>query len=159
MGLYKRYVIESSIEINTTPDRIWNFFYNLENHYQEWYPEEHHFFCWTKGGSLEVGSEFDSLEIVDGHKTRLKGKCVVAIKDKEIAFKPAFPASIMCTKLEWIFEPKGDTTIFKANTYYKFGKIFLTYKNEGANQIMAITKKHMDTEGRNLKKILENLQF
>lgn len=155
MELFKKYIIESSVEIRTTPDKIWDFFYNLENNYKEWYPEEHHFFCWTKGESLEIGSKFDSLEIVDGHKTRLKGKCIKALKNKEIAFKPAFPASIMCTKLEWILEPKGETTIFIAKTYYKFGKIFLTFKNGTANQIMEITKKHMDTEGQNLKKILE----
>jgi hypothetical protein len=155
MELFKKYIIESSVEIKTTPDKIWDFFYNLENNYKEWYPEEHHFFHWTKGEPLEIDSKFDSLEIVDGHKTRLKGKCIEALKNKEIAFKPAFPASIMCTKLEWIFEPKGETTIFIAKTYYKFGKIFLTLKNGTANQIMEITKKHMDTEGQNLKKILE----
>ncbi len=155
MVLFKKYVIESSIEIKTTPDKIWDFFFNLENNYKEWFPEEHHFFRWTKGEPLIIDSKFDSLEIVDGHKTRLKGKCIEALKNKEIAFRPAFPASIMCTKLEWIFEPKRETTTFISKTYYKFGKIFLTLKNGTAKEIMEITKKHMDTEGQNLKKILE----
>ncbi len=141
MELFKKYIIESSVEIKTTPGKIWDFFYNLENNYKEWYPGEHRFFCWTKGEPLEIDSKFDSLEIVEGHKTRLKGKCIEALKNKKIAFKPAFPASIMCTKLKWIFKPKGETTIFIAKTYYKFGKIFLTLKKGTANQIMEITKR------------------
>lgn len=155
MELFKKYIIESSIEIKTSPDKIWDFFYNLEKNYKEWYPEEHHFFRWTKGKPLEIDSKFDSLEIVSGHKTRLKGKCIEAIKNKNIAFKPAFPASIMCTKLEWIFESNGETTVFLAKTYYKFGKIFLSLKKGAAKEIMKITKRHMDTEGVNLKNILE----
>jgi hypothetical protein len=155
MDLFKKYTIESSVEIKTTPDKIWDFFCNLESNYKAWYPEEHQFFYWTKGEPLETNSKFDSLEIVDGHKTRLKGKCTEALKHKRIAFKPAFPASLMCTKLEWIFEPKGETTTFTAKTYYKFGRIYLTFKSGAANQIMEITKKHMETEGQNLKKIME----
>lgn len=62
----------------------------------------------------------------------------------------------MCTKLEWIFEPKGEKTAFIAKTYYKFGMIFLALKKDTANEIMKISKRHMDTEGVNLKNILEN---
>ena len=34
MELFKKYMIESSVEIRTTPDKIWDFFYNLENNYK-----------------------------------------------------------------------------------------------------------------------------
>lgn len=155
MRLFKNYIIESSIEIKTDPDKIWDFFYNLENNYKNWYPEEHHYFRWIKGKPLTEGSKFDSLEIVGGHKTRLKGVCVETVKNKKIIFKPAWPASIMCTRLEWVFESNKETTIFMAKTHYKFGKIFLRFKRDTANEIMEITKKHMDREGLNLKKLIE----
>lgn len=61
----------------------------------------------------------------------------------------------MCPKIEWIIEPQGNTTIFTAQTYYKFGKLFLLLKKGHAEYMMDIAKKHMDEEGVNLKSILE----
>jgi hypothetical protein len=155
MGVFKKFILTSSVEIKTNPNKIWDFFLNLEDNYQKWYPEEHHFFKWVKGKPLEVGSKFDSLEIVDGHKTRLKGRCVEAVEDKIIAFKPAWPASFMCTKMEWVFESKGKSIVFIANTYFQFGSIFLALKKDTVKEILEITQRHMDQEGVNLKRILE----
>ena len=55
MGIFKKYIIKSSIEINTSPEKLWDFFYNLETNYQKWHPLEHHFFRWIKGKPLEAG--------------------------------------------------------------------------------------------------------
>jgi hypothetical protein len=155
MGLFKKYIIESSTEIKSSPAKLWNFFYNLESNYMKWHPAEHHYFRWTKGNPLEVNSRFDSKEIVSGHKTRLRGVCIEAIENQKFSFKPSWPVSIMCTKLEWVFEPRGEVTTFIARTHYKFGRIFIRVKKGAAREIMDITKKHMDTEGVNIKTILE----
>jgi hypothetical protein len=61
----------------------------------------------------------------------------------------------MCPRLEWIIKTKDNNTYFVAKTYYKFGKLFLTFKKDTVNQMLYLTKKHMDEEGENLKKILE----
>ncbi|SHF58739.1 hypothetical protein SAMN05444274_106284 [Mariniphaga anaerophila] len=155
MKLIKNYVIESSTGINAAPDKIWKFFHNLESNYKTWAPEEHHYFRWTKGEPLTRGAKFDSLEIVDGHKTRIKGACIESVKNKKITFKPAWPTSIMCTKLEWIIKPREEKTLFVAKTHYKFGKLFLVLRKGTVKKIFETTQKHMNREGLNLKKIME----
>ena len=155
MGIFKKYIIKSSTEINTSPEKIWDFFLNLESNYQKWHPAEHQFFHWTKGKPLEVGSKFDSKETVAGHKTKLKGVCTESVKNKKIVFKPVWPISFICPKIEWNFKQQGEKTIFTAQTHFKFGRLFLMFKKDAVKEMMEITKKHMDEEGVNLKNILE----
>ena len=155
MGLFKQYTIKSSTKIKTTPEKIWDFFHNIEDNYKKWHPKDHNYFHWKKGRPLEVGSGFDSEETVDGQKVTIKGICIESDKYKKIAFKPSWPISIMCTKIEWIIEPEENTTVFTAQTYYKFGKLFLMFKKTHAEYMMNVTKKHMDEQGMNLKNILE----
>lgn len=155
MGLFKHYIIKSSTEIKTTPEKVWGFFYNIEENYKNWHPKDHNYFHWTKGNPLEVGSKIDSEEILNGHKVRIKGTCIESVKYRKIAFKPSWPISIMCSKLEWIIESQGNDTVFTAQTYYKFGKLFLMFKKDHANYMMDVSKIHMDEEGENLKNILE----
>ena len=155
MVIFKKYIIKYSTEINTSPEKIWDFFYNLESNYQKWHPTDHQFFRWIRGKSLEVGSKFDSKEIVAGHKTKLKGVCIESVKNKKIVFKPIWPISFICPKIEWDFEQQGKKTIFTAQTHLKFGRIFLALKKDAVKELMEISKKHMDEEGMNLKNILE----
>jgi len=73
MGVFTQFIVKSSIEIDTTPEKIWDFFKNIEQNYTKWHPKDHVFFNWVKGKPLEVGSKFDSKETVDGNKVRIKG--------------------------------------------------------------------------------------
>jgi hypothetical protein len=72
-----------------------------------------------------------------------------------MAFKPAWPVSFMCPRIESIVELKGTNTVFTANTYYKFGKMYLKTKKDKVDFVLKAAQKHMDEEGENLKKILE----
>ena len=146
----------STTEIATRPEKVWDFFLNLEDNYKRWHPEEHEYWRWKKGNPLEIGAKIDSLEIVDGHKSRIRAVVVDSIENEKIGLKPNWPISIMCPKLEWIIEDKGDKVDFIAKTYYKFGKIFRTLNKNAASEIMDLTQKHMDEEGENLKRILES---
>ena len=81
MKLFKKYIIKSSVEIKTTPEVVWDFFYKIEANYKNWHPKDHNYFRWTKGKPLEVGSEIDSEEIMDGHKVKIKGTCIESVKN------------------------------------------------------------------------------
>ncbi len=155
MGIFKHFVIESSIEIHTTPAELWHFFYHLDDNYVKWHPADHHYWKWTKGNPLEVGAKIDSAETVGGHKSKIVATVIASEKNKLIALKPAWPISVMCPRLEWIFKPNKNTTYFIARTHYKFGRIFLLLKKKTAEEIMEITQIHMDEEGMNLKNLLE----
>lgn len=153
MAFSEQHIIKSSIEIETTPEKIWDFFLNLEKNYTKWHPEDHVFWRWVNGKPLEVGTKIDSKEIIQGHKAGIKAVVLETIKNKKIVLGLRWPFSIVCPKIEWIIETKGSNCIFTAITYYKFSKAFLWFHN--INDILNMTKKHMDEEGENLKKLLE----
>ena len=155
MGLYVHYTVESETEIKTTPEKIWEFFYKMEDNYKIWHPECHHYWHWTKGRPFEKGSRIVSEETIGGHKSKIKATVLVSVKNKEIALKPVWPLSFMCPKLEWNFQTSGENTLFVARTHYKFGRLFLLFKKATVYQIIFLTKKHMDEEGENLKSLLE----
>ena len=154
MGLFLEFVITSSTRIDSTPEKIWDFFYDMENNYTKWHTD-HNFWHWTRGKPLEVGSKIDSEETVGGHKGGIKSTVTESVENEKIVLRPAWPLSFMCPKLEWIIEKKGEDTYFIAQTHYVFGKIFLTLKKKTVDEILFLTQKHMDEEGENLKNILE----
>jgi len=68
-----------------TPERIWDFFYNIEKNYETWH-DDHDFLHWTKGDPLEVGSKIDSQETVGGHKNGIKATVIESVKNQKIVF-------------------------------------------------------------------------
>ena len=48
MSLFKPLILSHSIEIKTTPEKIWDFFKNIELNYTTWHSEDHVKFHWTK---------------------------------------------------------------------------------------------------------------
>jgi uncharacterized protein YndB with AHSA1/START domain len=155
MEIYKEFILEHSVEIKTSPEKIWEFFYNIEKNYNIWHPEDHILFKWMKGNPLEVGSTIYSEQSMRGEVARLKGTCTEIIQNRKIAFNFDFPTSFMCPKIEWLIEPNGKKSLFTAVTHYKFGKLFLKFNKDKVDNILKTTEKHMKEEGENLKRILE----
>ncbi len=156
MGIYKEFILKHFIEIEVPPEKVWDFLYNIEMNYKIWHPVDHILFKWTKGNPLEVGSTIYSEQAMNGELAKLKGTCTESVPKRKIVFKLDFPTSFMCPKIEWLIEPKGKNSIFTAVTYYKFGKLFLKFSKDKVEYILETSNKHMEEEGNNLKRILEN---
>ncbi|MCC7573935.1 MAG: SRPBCC family protein [Candidatus Methanofastidiosum sp.] len=155
MEIYKEFVLKHSIEIEASPDKVWDFFYNVQENYRTWHPEDHILFKWTKGNPLEVGSTIYSEQKMGEEIAKLKGTCTEVIPKRKIVFKFDFPTSFMCPKIEWLIEPQEKNSIFTAVTHYKFGKLFLKFSKGKVDDIIEATQKHTKEERENLKKILE----
>ena len=56
--LDKHMTLVHEVDINSTPDKIWNFLININENYSAWHPKDHILFQWTKGEPFEVGSAF-----------------------------------------------------------------------------------------------------
>lgn len=159
MALFKPLVLKDSIEIKTTPEKIWEFFTNLEQNYKVWHPEDHIIFKWTKGTPMEPGSTFYAEEYAMGKVKVFKGTVAEVIPNRKIVFKYSFPASLVSPGFEWLIEPKGSNTVFTAISYVKAERImrillrFSEYKS--METLIEVGKKHVKEEGENLKKILE----
>ena len=39
MDVYKKFVLKHSIEIEAPPEKLWDFFHNIEKNYKIWHPE------------------------------------------------------------------------------------------------------------------------
>lgn len=156
MKLFKSLVLKHSVEINTSPDKIWEFFYKLDKNYKAWHPEDHILFRWTKGKPLERGSKFYAEQYAVGKQTIYKGKIAEIIANRKIVIKFSFPISIVTTKIEWLIEPIETGSIFTAITYMRFGGIYERYSKKNLYKLIESHDRHVGIEGENLKKILEN---
>ena len=145
-----------SIEIETTPEKIWDFFVNLDKNYTLWHPEDHVSFKWTKGEPLEQGSAFYARQYTKGKITTFKGVCEEIIPNRKFVFKFAFPISILSPRVEWRIEPKGSKCIFTAISYMRFTKFFQTLFKKHMKDSMELHDRHVGAEGENLKEILES---
>ena len=79
MSLFKPLVLKDSIEINTTPEKIWEFFTNLDKNYLLWHPEDHIVFKWVKGKPMTTGSYYYGEEIMNS-KLALKREIETVIE-------------------------------------------------------------------------------
>ncbi|UCC38592.1 MAG: SRPBCC family protein [Candidatus Aminicenantes bacterium] len=148
--------LKHSIEIKTSPEKIWAFFVNLEQNYTTWHPEDHVSFKWIKGKPWEEGSAFYAEQYAKGKLTKFKGTVCEVIPNRKIVFKFSFPISLISPKIEWLIEPKGSNSVFTAITHARagvfFGKIFKKHWKNSKE----LHDKHTGEEGENLKKILES---
>jgi len=154
MGLLTQWVLTDTMEINTSPENIWNFFVNLEENYIDWHPTDHVKFEWI-GKPMETGTNWYAEEMVHGHLFKLKGKVGEVVPLKKIVFKYSFPISLVSPKFEWLIEPKDSYTVFHAKSYLNAGDFFRKLSRKEMDWKLEATIKHTKEEGENLKRILE----
>jgi len=155
MKLFEQWVLKDSIEINTTPEKIWGFFTDLETNYKAWHPEDHVLFRWTKGKPMESGSNWYAEEIVHGKVFKLRGTVGEVIPNRKIVFKYSLPISLVAPGFEWLIEPKGADSVFTANSYLRAGNFIRILSKKEMDMKLEMTLKHTKEEGENLKKLLE----
>ena len=156
MSLFSQLVLSDSIKIKSTPEKIWEFFSNLEINYKVWHPKDHILFKWTKGKPMESGSNWYGEEIVRGKVFKLKGTIGEVIKNRKIVFKYSFPISLVAQGFEWLIEPKGLNSIFTAKSYLRAGDLFYKLSRKEMETKIEMHNQHVREEGENLKKILEH---
>jgi uncharacterized protein YndB with AHSA1/START domain len=156
MKLLETVLLKDSIEIATTPEKVWQFFTDLEQNYRAWHPEDHIVFKWTKGKPMESGSGWYAEEVMRGKVFKLKGAIGEVIPNRKIVFKYSFPISLVAPKFEWLIDPKGSTTVFTAIGYLRAGGLFYKIARKEMEWKIATHMKHVREEGEHLKRILEN---
>ena len=156
MKLFKDLILKHSIEIKTSPEKIWEYFVNLEKNYTTWHPKDHILFKWTKGNPLEKGALCYAEQYVMGKVTKYNTICAEIILNKKIVFKFSFPISLITPKIEWIIESKGSNTVFTAITYMRMGNLLKVIFKKEMDKLIKAHDKHVGEEAENLKRILEN---
>ncbi len=159
MALLEDIVLTDSIEIKTTPERIFNFLTGLvdDESYRAWHRDDHVSLRWVKGRPWEEGSVAYAKEYLHGKIHRLKFMVTKVVTNKEIEYAPVsrllrryFP------KNRFFIEQRGETCVFRASGIFRHGWVVKTFFKKQLQQNLASVKSHMKEEGQNLKKILEN---
>ena len=146
----KKLTLEDSVEIKTTPEKVWEFLANMDRNYKTWHPQDHILFRWIKGKPMEEGSTIYAEEAVGGKMIKGKVTCGDVIPNRRFTLNPSFPRSIF-VKYEYLIETKGENTVFTALTHLKYP--FFSEKH--IRSVIEIGEKHVREEGENMKKILE----
>jgi hypothetical protein len=148
------------IEINTSPEKIFEWFSNLDKNFKSWHPKEHVECRYLKGNPLKEGSILyfevyllGKLQKAKYHITRVEpGSC--------IEYTLGFPLSLLGGGGAYTVEQRGTNSLFIQDTFLgrntpalgrvldKLIQIFFGNLNEAF-------AKHMAEEDQNLKRIME----
>lgn len=148
-------VLKDTIEINAPPEKIFEFFLNIDKErYILWHPSDHVEFHFEKGNRIEEGAIAYFEEYIHGELHKMKVVYTNIIPNRLIEFKLTNRFwRIFLTKSTFLIEPKNGGCIFKAYNYFRLGPI--SPRSEKVKIQFATVKKHMKEEGLNLKKIME----
>ncbi|MFC1846195.1 SRPBCC family protein [Chloroflexota bacterium] len=150
MAFMKKMTTQDSVEIETTPEKVWEFWTDMDKNYKTWHPQDHILFRWTKGKPMEEGSTIYAEEVVGGKLIKGKVTCVEVVPYRKFSLKVPFPKSLF-VKYEYTIEPRESKTVFTALTHLKYP--FFSEKH--IQRVIEIGEKHVREEGENMKKILE----
>jgi hypothetical protein len=146
--------LKDSIEVKATPEQVYNWLLQRmkdRESYKAWHPD-HVDVRWIKGEPFKEGSIIYAEEYLHGQLHKLKFLITKIVPNKEVYYRPLFPASIIVSGNAFIIEPKGENScVFTATGSFRAGPLFKKF----GKRIIDSTKQHMKEEGENLKKALE----
>lgn len=159
MKLLEDVFLEDSIEIKTTPERIFNFLTNLvdDESYRTWHPTDHVALSWIKGKPWKEGSIVCAQEYIHGKMHKLKFRITKIIPNKIIEYAPCFWLyRIYFPKNTFEMVREGEICTFTAKGHLRVGRLVKKFARNKLEFGIRSIKQHMKEEGKNLKKILEH---
>ncbi|HUW90432.1 MAG TPA: SRPBCC family protein [Candidatus Nanopelagicaceae bacterium] len=142
--------LRESIEINVSPEIVWDWFLHIAENYLEWHPS-HIRANWETETVSEVGSILYAEEDIDGEFLKMKSKFTELIPNRLYRFKTVGTLKLILAGGSFEIEPSENGSIFTATLDFHMGKLFSKLAKKKVQQI----SQHMIEEGQNLKKILE----
>jgi len=145
--------LKDSIEIKIKPERVFDGLitvFSSQEYFKKWHKD--HVRCqWLRGKPFHKGSVLYIEEALHGKLHKMKFLGTKVDPNRRIEYKLLFPTSIICPEGSFLIEPEGKSCRFTATLSFRFGWLFSTFVK---GRVEAI-KKHMNEEGKNLKKLLE----
>jgi len=158
MKLMEDVFLKHSIEIWTTPEKIFEFFSHLadDESYRTWHPQDHVAMRWTKGSPWQEGSVVYAEEYFHGKLHKLTFVVTKVVPNREIEYAPVSRfLRRYVPKMTFSIEPKGAGCVFTATTHYRLALLPRLLAKKSVELGLSSVRKHMKEEGENLKKILE----
>ena len=159
MKLMEDVFINDSIEINTTPEKIFKFLENLKDDksYCAWHPKDHKSMKWIEGEPWKEGSIVYAEEYLNNELHKLKFTIIKYSANKEIVYVPTSRfLRRYVPRLSFLVEKIGEKCVFKASMHYRSPLLLRLFAKRHLKKDLNSVKKHMKEEGENIKYVLEN---
>jgi len=141
-------VLRDAIQINVSPEDIFEWLSNLDKNYRDWHQDH---VKWEFRGGFHEGSKCYCEELIHGKLHRMNGRITRLRKKVLVEFKFSFPTTLICPRGSFIIEPDGSGSTFVATLSFRFAGVLSRFAKRRMNSV----KNHMEEEGQNLKRILE----
>ena len=142
--------LRESIEINVSPEVIWDWFLHIAENYLEWHPS-HIKANWETETVSKVGSILYAEEDINGEFLKMKSKLTELIPNRLYRFKTIGYLKLIIAGGSFEIEPSEDGSIFTTTLDFHMGKLLSKLAKKKVQQI----SQHMIEEGENLKQNLE----
>ena len=155
--------LRDTIEINTSPEKIFEWFAHLDKNFQSWHPEDHVECRYLKGNPLEVGSILYFEVYLLGKLQKAKYHITKVEPNSRVEYKVGFPFSVLGGRGAYTVERRGVNSLFTQDTYIGtkiplLGSIVDKLTQVLIGRINEAFKQHLAEEDQNLKRIMEEGQ-
>lgn len=151
-------VLEHSIEIGTTPERVFEFLSNLvdDESYRAWHSDDHVAMRWLEGSPWQEGSVVYAEEYIDGQLHKLTFIVTRVVPNREIEYVPASRFHRRyAPKYTFSAEPRDAGCVFAATVHARIPLLLRLLSKKRVERGLSSVRKHMKEEGENLKRMLE----
>lgn len=159
MPFFEEAVLTDSIEIETTPDKIFGFLTDIvdDRTYKNWHKKDHVSFKWLKGIPWAEGSIVYAEEYFHGKLHKLTFIIEKNVKNKQIIYVPRSRLlRLFFPKNEFLIEQNNGSCRFIATATYRIGWIGKKLFKKSIDKGLASVRQHMKEEGENLERLLES---
>jgi hypothetical protein len=157
MTVLKDVVITESIEIRTTPERIFAFLTGIiDDAGFKRLNAGNISFRWLKGEPWTVGSIAYAEKYLHGKPHRFKFIISMVVPNQHIAYMPTSRMMRMFfPKKEFIIEKRENVCLLISSATFRIGWIGKTFFKRKIDDGLSHFKAYLNEEGKNLKKLLE----
>lgn len=149
MKLLEDIVLTDSIEIHTTPGKVFEFFLQIvdDASYKVWHPEDHVAFRWIRGEPWQQGSVAYAEEYLHGKLHKFKFLIKEVVPNRKIVLVPLsrflriyFPRNTL------LVESRDGSCVFTASGVMHVGPLIKLLARNKLEQGLSSVRKHMREE-------------
>lgn len=144
-------ILSDSIDIRTTPDRVFAFFAGMAENYRRWHPD-HLVFRWVDGEGIAEGVVFHFEERIAGKLLRKTVRFTRIVPGRLIEFAPtSFLFRLVLPSIAFAIVPHDDGLTVRQTIRIRIGPIGAWLNRRD----FAAVARHMGEEGVNMRRLLE----
>ena len=141
----------ASTRVEASPSDVFRSFEGMEENYARWHPD-HIRFLWLDGGSLEAGSKAHFEERIGGKYQEKTVRFTEVDPDRYIEFKPtSLRVAALMPHVSFTIDPRPDGCSVTQRITVRTGPVGAWLNRREFDAV----RQHMEEEGANLKRILE----